>query len=227
MTQRAGFPHSDIRGSKGARPSPRLYAACHVLHRFLVPRHPPDALRRLISATRRDNARPTAGPIPRMRYSQERLTKIRSHLATSPMHPKVRGPAPRSNLDRTYSPCQTAKQFQSPPQRAGRNLTSRANPGRSLSFREDLSPRTLLPSAHPRNLQGAAWWRRTGSNRRPQACKASALPTELRPLKACPGQDALNTQPGNRSVVGRAGFEPATSRLSSARSNQLSYQPKA
>ena len=39
------------------------------------------------------------------------------------------------------------------------------------------------------------------------------------------GHPAL--EPGSRSVVGRAGFEPATSRLSSARSNQLSYQPKA
>ena len=28
------------------------------------------------------------------------------------------------------------------------------------------------------------WWSQTGSNRRPQACKASALPTELWPLKA-------------------------------------------
>ena len=26
-----------------------------------------------------------------------------------------------------------------------------------------------------------AWWSRTGSNRRPEACKATALPTELRP----------------------------------------------
>src|SRR3954447_1885214 len=26
-----------------------------------------------------------------------------------------------------------------------------------------------------------SWWRRTGSNRRPHACKARALPTELRP----------------------------------------------
>ena len=25
------------------------------------------------------------------------------------------------------------------------------------------------------------WWRRSGSNRRPEACKATALPTELRP----------------------------------------------
>ena len=30
-------------------------------------------------------------------------------------------------------------------------------------------------------LQPNSWWRRTGSNRRPHACKARALPTELRP----------------------------------------------
>lgn len=46
-----GLPHSEICGSKGARPSPQLIAACHVLHRLSVPRHPPDALRRLISAS--------------------------------------------------------------------------------------------------------------------------------------------------------------------------------
>ncbi len=40
----AGFPHSDIRGSKLTRSSPRLFAACHVLRRLLAPRHPPNAL---------------------------------------------------------------------------------------------------------------------------------------------------------------------------------------
>ena len=29
--------------------------------------------------------------------------------------------------------------------------------------------------------RGTKWWSRTGSNRRPEACKATALPTELRP----------------------------------------------
>ena len=40
----SGLPHSDIHGSKPARGSPWLFAACHVLHRLLVPRHPPNAL---------------------------------------------------------------------------------------------------------------------------------------------------------------------------------------
>src|SRR5258706_13918278 len=44
----AGFPHSDILGSKPACGSPRLFAACHVLHRLLAPRHSPYALSSLI-----------------------------------------------------------------------------------------------------------------------------------------------------------------------------------
>ncbi len=39
-----GFPHSEIPGSKPACGSPGLIAACHVLHRLLLPRHPPCAL---------------------------------------------------------------------------------------------------------------------------------------------------------------------------------------
>ena len=45
--QGAGFPHSEIHGSKSARLSPWLIAACYVLHRLSVPRHPPDALNTL------------------------------------------------------------------------------------------------------------------------------------------------------------------------------------
>ena len=40
----AGFPHSEILGSKLMCSSPRLIAACHVLHRLLMPRHSPCAL---------------------------------------------------------------------------------------------------------------------------------------------------------------------------------------
>ena len=40
----AGFPHSDISGSLDICSSPKLFAAYHVFHRLLVPRHPPCAL---------------------------------------------------------------------------------------------------------------------------------------------------------------------------------------
>src|SRR5690606_25816885 len=46
--RKGGFPHSEIFGSKGARASPKLIAACHVLHRLSTPRHPSEALMRLI-----------------------------------------------------------------------------------------------------------------------------------------------------------------------------------
>jgi len=48
----AGFPHSDIPGSKSVCDSPRLIAAYHVLHRLLVPRHPPCALSSLTGNTK-------------------------------------------------------------------------------------------------------------------------------------------------------------------------------
>ena len=38
------FPHSDICGSLCICHSPQLFAAYHVFHRLLVPRHPPCAL---------------------------------------------------------------------------------------------------------------------------------------------------------------------------------------
>ena len=46
----AGFPHSDISGSMDMCSSPKLFAAYHVFHRLLVPRHPPCALTTLTVA---------------------------------------------------------------------------------------------------------------------------------------------------------------------------------
>ena len=46
---RTGFPHSDICGSRIICISPQLFAAYHVFHRLLVPRHPPCALSCLTS----------------------------------------------------------------------------------------------------------------------------------------------------------------------------------
>ena len=65
---RGGLPHSEIRGSTGARPSPRLFAACHVLHRLSVPRHPPDAL---LSSS------PTLSPKHALRACREQSTDDR------------------------------------------------------------------------------------------------------------------------------------------------------
>ena len=47
----AGFPHSDICGSMDICSSPQLFAAYHVFHRLLVPRHPPYALISITNST--------------------------------------------------------------------------------------------------------------------------------------------------------------------------------
>jgi hypothetical protein len=88
------------------------------------------------------------------------------------------------------------------------------------------------------------WWSRPGSNRRPPACKAGALPAELRPRSEDRGRRSEDRErkPDRRrlagwpgafcplssvfcplDLVGQGRLELPTSRLSSARSNQLSY----
>ena len=106
----------------------------------------------------------------------------------------------------------------------------------------------LLLSASDR-VDQTIWWSQTGSNRRPHACKARALPAELWPrnqktnasrsqlILRSPSQSATAQQPSfkkacraeaakQRRLVGLGRLELPTSRLSSARSNQLSYKPQ-
>ena len=86
----------------------------------------------------------------------------------------------------------------------------------------------------PRSRDAWSWWSQTGSNRRPHACKARALPTELWPLKSLarwePSSTCLSAQgvthcPVMGSVVGPGRLELPTSRLSGVCSNHLSYRP--
>ena len=67
-------------------------------------------------------------------------------------------------------------------------------------------------------IHDKCWWRMTGSNRRPPACKAGALPAELIP------RDEILFKP---ELVGLVGLEPTTPALSRRCSNQLSYRPSA
>ena len=191
-----GLPHSEIHGSMPARGSPWLIATCCVLHRLSVPRHPPDALQTLdLNIT---NA-PRAGESP-----QGTASPPADASGTDASHDPTDGPLfaeaaalsghPRSLILFTCQRSHTRS-------RADICFLSHRIPVRPGHWR---SPFVTVPSS---------WWRRTGSNRRPHACKARALPTELRPH----GEGSAGT------VVGQGRLELPTSRLSSARSNQLSY----
>ena len=70
------------------------------------------------------------------------------------------------------------------------------------------------------------WWSRSGSNRRPEACKATALPTELRPRVSISSIGASPCAAWQQRMVGPERVERSTSRLSGVRSNHLSYEPE-
>ena len=67
-------------------------------------------------------------------------------------------------------------------------------------------------------VQALIWWSQSGSNRRPPACKAGALPAELWPHD--------RSRASQNPLVGLGGLEPPASPLSGVRSNHLSYRPR-
>ena len=73
-----GFPHSEILGSKGASPSPRLIAGSHVLHRRLAPRHPPYAL----SSLTIKSAQHTSRTVPSDEFQATSQQAVHSSLLT-------------------------------------------------------------------------------------------------------------------------------------------------
>ena len=92
----AGLPHSEIPGSMDICSSPRLFAACHVLLRLLMPRHSPCALSSLtcssqsplgsVSAFRENSARslaPRFSPKTGFRRVRTGVTGLLSDLASS------------------------------------------------------------------------------------------------------------------------------------------------
>ena len=107
------MPHSEIHGSKGARPSPRLFAACHVLHRLSVPRHPPNALKRLIrssSAAHREQTPHAPASKPRLvTLSTHSITRLAVNLRSLPPQALAQGKATRANSQsHSYPQCQRA-----------------------------------------------------------------------------------------------------------------------
>ena len=149
-----GFPHSEICGSKDIDTSPQLIAVYHVLHRLSMPRHPLNALIRLI------------------------YTHINFLNVFTLIYILIK----RTSLKK---------------------------------IKQDTALRVVFETL-------LYWWRWSESNRRPHACKARALPTELHPqINHSYTFNHRNDQ--EYIAVGQGGLEPPTSRLSSARSNQLSY----
>ena len=86
-----GLPHSEIHGSKPARGSPWLIAACNVLHRLSVPRHSPDALITFDPL----GAVPRAGEIQPQDKPQLKTREINATETTDPEPERPKTPRPR------------------------------------------------------------------------------------------------------------------------------------
>ena len=211
-----GFPHSEILGSKLVRSSPRLIAAYHVLHRLSAPRHPPNALKALDRS--HDRCPPALGepsnPYTKGRTIRKTCLRIspKTHFACQRIRlrapQRLRGcrreagaPALRPRM-RPSSRCQT------PERRRHRSAHEPI---------KDLEAAPPMTGADPAAATGAdpAWWSQTGSNRRPHACKARALPTELWPL-VTQGQMSERRRNCRRLRIGRPALNggPGTTRTS-------------
>jgi hypothetical protein len=176
----AGFPHSEIHGSKPARGSPWLIAACHVLHRLSTPRHSPDALITLYSNASNAHAQGQAQPINTHRQTQK--SPLNNSQQGKPHQPCQADPSVTLHKTTLYN-------VQEPPINHEATCQARAPSSRFFIFSDHscvscqhtnlAHPNATAPTVTKRLTLN--WWRRTGSNRRPHACKARALPTELRP----------------------------------------------
>ncbi len=122
------MPHSEIRGSKSARLSPRLIAACYVLHRLSVPRHPPNAL---ITLDHFDDASipphvgtsldPKPGPSQTLHATEPSHPRedtispsLLPPIARRRNRPRTSSRSPRKTSVHTYPQCQTTTSRASP-----------------------------------------------------------------------------------------------------------------
>ncbi len=220
--RKGGFPHSDIRGSTIARISPRLFAACHVLHRLLAPRHPPNALITLeitpTTPARRTKPRPTRKTSSTIPSTQHTITHNNyAYLLTNQsIFTCQRTPAgPTSPAGRQRH----AAVLETRPAPAGRTKRRMAEPC-SPSSRPTLR---LFSRIRPRQYGGNRI--RTGD---PLLAKQVLYQLSYAPtyLSAAVGIASSDKAPTARpETMGQGGLEPPTPRLSSVCSNQLSYWP--
>ena len=170
MTTRAGFPHSEICGSKPIRGSPQLIAAYHVLHRLSMPRHPLNALETL------DRSHLQREAPEEDKTVQHSVSTVRSHRCAK-ITLDTRRPRDRINTLFTMSK-------KSPPHRTNwprrgyrcfqeRSSTPHHTPHDNAAEGGMRRPwRAGVAAARPAHKK---WWAREDLNFRPHAYQARAL----------------------------------------------------
>ena len=101
----AGFPHSEISGSKPVCGSPKLIAAYHVLRRLSAPRHPPCTLCSLTKlAGSSEELRSSSFSANPIASSPIQLSKIVDHWDPRSRPPLHSGSPPRMPAIRPQGP---------------------------------------------------------------------------------------------------------------------------
>ena len=160
-------------GSKGARASPDLIAACHVFHRLSMPRHPSEALMRLIVLSKTH----AWGRFVLWPYEIAKAAPTHALcfdvFSGRPYKPQGRPGKPFN------SQCHSPAQIRPEPETLFHDRLPFSCCSATL-LRQGFGGHFVYAQRKPK------WWSQTGSNRRPHACKARALPTELWPLNLKP-----------------------------------------
>ena len=218
--RREGLPHSDISGSTSARLSPELFAACHVLHRLSVPRHPPNALLlssltlspKRVQHTSRKTCAPPPEPSIEPHMPRPRSRHQHTHARTRPIDRTRSDPNGRSNLA-AVSPVASASRSR---------LASRCQNHRSGAGRRPVSRPCLAPSAdrlpdmsstsHASFERGASSLVGLGRFERPTSRLSGVRSNQLsyRPASHKPTRHKLETEGiRRRRPVGRPGHAGA------------------
>ena len=228
-----GFPHSEIRGSKFVRNSPRLIAAYYVLHRLSAPRHPPDALKALDCSHRR------CPPLGRGSFGERLLVRRRRnrrlHFSRFQRKDQLASQIIRGCGCRSRRACKQARTInetasapiarrECPDDLPLHDVIERKFPPQNAAGNRNFIKRTI--SAGPRS----AIIEEDGGARRDRTDDLLLAKQALSQLSYGPARREGPAFPKCRTarkMVGLGRFELPTSRLSSARSNQLSYKPLA
>ncbi len=157
-----GFPHSEITGSKPIPGSPVLIAGYHVLHRLLLPRHPPNALLAL-DPTRKE--RGTSARLPdRKQYYPGHAPLVQRAWPVSVLDlERYRFRAEPGELRHSAAP--RYRSFLSL-----NDVKSRPEPDGQASRRDACRSGSISPTE-------GNWWVEEDSNLRPHAYQACALTT--------------------------------------------------
>ena len=162
----AGFPHSDISGSTPACDSPKLFAANHVLHRLLTPRHSPCALSSLVTNLKTIDA-------SLLSLSRYAVYKVECFLHCETLN------CPLTLDCKVVRACDSNELYS----RHAFASSSLLRCQRSYPLgRYRLAAKGVNPiGIHILRQEPPGEWSVRGSNPRPPACKAGALPAELTP----------------------------------------------